>query len=563
MIDTKIVGGTLADGTGGPLRRADIGIHEGRIVSIGDDPGPATTVIDATGHVVAPGFIDMHTHYDAQVMWDPAVTPSCFHGVTTVIGGNCGFTIAPVSADSRDYVMRMLACVEGMPVESLEEGLDWSWSSFGEWLDQIDGRLALNTAFSVGHSTVRRMVLGEDFRRPSTEAELVEMERLIDEALDAGAIGFSSSWGESHTDHTGQPVPSRHAEASELVRLSARLRDRPGTMLEFIPTVQPMFPDSAIDLMVDMSVTAGRPLNWNVVTVGVGSDRAVIERRLSASDRAAEKGGKIIALTVPIPTQFRLSLATTIIYNSLPGWPEVLSLPLPERIAALRDPEVRKTLAAAVEGKSDRTFMNFAAMGVEHVTSPELSDLVGRNLGEIADERGVDPFTVFLDIAVADDLQTTFITVNSDDPASWAWRAELWADPRTMVGASDAGAHLDMMATFGYMTDFVGPTVRDRGLLPLEEAVRLVTDVPARTYGLAGRGRVEEGWVADLVVFDPATVGTGTVVTKPDMPGGQARLYAEATGIEHVLVNGVEIVRQGELTDARPGAVLRGGRDTE
>jgi N-acyl-D-aspartate/D-glutamate deacylase len=564
MLDTVILGGLLVDGTGNPQFRADIGIKDGRIVRIGTDIEEGARTIDADGMVVTPGFIDVHTHYDAQVMWDPGVTPSSLHGVTTVIGGNCGFTIAPVSDESRDYVMQMLASVEGMPVESLRVSLDWTWHSFSDWLAQLDGRLAINTGFSVGHSTVRRLVMGDDFRRPATDAEIRQMERHVDASLEAGAIGFSSSWGEAHSDHLGCPVPSRFAESAELIRLSARLQGYPGTMLEFIPTVEHIFPDDAIELMADMSAAAGRPLNWNVLSVGGGADGAAIERRLSSADRAAAKGGKVVALTMPMPSEMRLNLRSTIAFNWLPVWPDVLALEFDECVAALVDPSTRAQLAAAIVGKESRTFLNFAPMAIDSVNDRSLQSLVGRTVGDVATERGCTPLDAFLDIAVEDDLNACFTTPpGGTDAASWGERASIWKDPRTLVGASDAGAHLDMIATFGYFTDLVGPSVRDRNLLSLEDAVHLITDAPARLYGLRDRGRIAEGWMADIAVFDPDTVGCGNVTMRTDMPGGYSRLYSEPRGIAHLFVNGDEVLTDGELTNARPGTVLRNGRDTE
>jgi N-acyl-D-aspartate/D-glutamate deacylase len=563
MLDTVIKGGLLIDGTGSEATRVDVGVKNGRVAFVGTDAPQATNVVDADGMVVAPGFIDVHTHYDAQVLWDPALTPSCFHGVTTVVGGNCGFTVAPVNEESRDYILHMLACVEGMPPESLEESLSWNWESFADWLEVLDRRVAVNTAFSVGHSTVRRLVMGDDWRRPASDDEITAMARLVDESLDAGAIGFSSSWGEAHGDHQGDPVPSRFADTHELVRLAARLQGRPGTMLEFIPSVQPCFPDEAAVAMTEMAVAAGRPLNWNVISVGTQGGRSTIQQRLATSDLAAAKGARLVALTLPVPVQLRLNLLTSIAYNQLPAWSRTLALPFEDRLTALGDPETRRLMAADVAGKEDRIFLNFAPMTVESVVDPDLADLVGRTLGDIAAERDRSPFDTFLDIAVADRLRTCFSTPRSgDDEESWRLRAELWKDPRTLIGASDAGAHLDMLASFGYFTELVGPLVRDRKLLEIEEAVHHLTGAPSDLYGLVDRGRIYVGAHADIVVFDPETVGSRQVVLRRDMPGDQSRLYAESDGIAHVIVNGTEIVRSGELTGACPGTVLRGGRDT-
>ena len=564
MLDCIIRGGAVIDGTGAPGILADVGIHNGRIASLGKPGslGKARSSIDANGLVVAPGFVDAHTHYDAQVMWDPGLTPSSLHGVTTVLGGNCGFTIAPVNASSADYVMRMLACVEAMPVAALEAALEFRWNTFGEWLDQLEGRVALNVGFSVGHSTIRRMVMGEDWRRAASEAEVAAMAREVDVALRAGALGFSSSWGDVHSDHQGNPVPSRFASREELIALATVLRGRTCTMLEFIPGNQPVFRDTAVELMADMSAASGRPLNWNAITVGTGVDWASNQARMAIADRAAARGGRVTGLTLPLPQPIWLDI-NSLAFNGLPGWPEVTSLPHDERQRALADPTVRAKLAKGVVGNEGRSFYNFTAMLVDTVHEAQLKPLEGRALGDIAAERGCSALEAFLDTVVADKARARFVTGNcGDDAESWKQRAKIWNDPRVLVGGSDAGAHVDVFACYGFFTDFIGPNVRDRKLISLEDAVHKITDMPARFFGLKERGRLAAGWHADITVFDPATVCTNKVGMRADMPAGQSRLYADATGIAHVLVNGVEITTRGQLTGALPGTVLRSGRDT-
>jgi N-acyl-D-aspartate/D-glutamate deacylase len=348
-----------------------------------------------------------------------------------------------------------------------------------------------------------------------------------------------------------------------MIRLASQLEDFGGTMLELIPTIKPYFTEEAIDLMSGMSVAAGRPLNWNELGIGSAIDEDSVEQRLSASDRAESLGGQIIALTQPGPSQLRLCLLSTVVYNSFPEWSSVLSLPMEDRLRALVNRTIRAAMAESVSRSEGRAFVQFDAMTVDSVVDSSLKVFVGRTLGDIAEERGCTALDAMLDIAVADRLGATFLTPpDGDDDASWRRRAELWSDPRAVIGGSDAGAHLDMLAMFGYFTDLIGPTVRNRQLLTLTEAVRLVTDVPARMYGLRGRGRVKEGWCADIVVFDPERVNSEPVTMRADMPGGYSRLYAEAEGIEHVLVNGDEILAKGDLTGAQPGCVLRSGRDT-
>jgi N-acyl-D-aspartate/D-glutamate deacylase len=564
VLDLRIEGGTLIDGTGAPGRRADVGVRDGRIVAIGDRTEPAARTLDAEGRVVCPGFVDLHTHYDAQVFWDPALTPSPLHGVTTVIGGNCGFSIAPLRPEAADYLMRMLARVEGMPLESLSAGVPWDWQGFGEYLDRIDGRLGINAGFLVGHSPLRRVVMGERaVGEPARPADLEAMQTLLARSLAEGGLGFSSSWAPTHNDGAGRPVPSRAASAEELVALAGVLRDAPGTSLEFIPGVG-RFTDEQVALMTDMCLAAERPLNWNMLVVVSYAPKAH-EALLAASDRAAERGARIVALTLPQVFTLRLNFVSAFVLDALPGWAEVVSLPLPERKKALADPAVRERLAANARNAGPMGFVaRWEHYRIAETWSEANAPWRGRTVGEVAKARGVAPFDALLDLALADDLRTSFQpALGGNDEASWKLRAGVWRDPRVLIGASDAGAHLDMIDTFTLSTSLLGPAVRDRGLIGLEEAIHQLTDRPARFYGLRERGRVQLGWRADLVVFDPATVGPGPVHTRYDLPGGAGRLFAEAEGIEHVLVNGVEVVRGRSLTGARPGTVLRSGRDTE
>jgi N-acyl-D-aspartate/D-glutamate deacylase len=562
MLDVKIAGGSVVDGTGAARRRADVGIRDGRVVAIGDVDEPAARTIDADGLVVAPGFVDIHTHYDAQAFWDPALTPSPLHGVTTIVGGNCGFTIAPLAASEADYLMRMLARVEGMPLESLAAGVPWDWQSFGEYLDRLDGTLAVNAGFLVGHSALRRVAMGDRSHEPATGDDIAAMRRTLGESLAAGGLGFSSSQAPTHNDGDGEPVPSRAATRDELVALCGVVRDHPGTTLEFIPTVGP-FSDEHITLMAAMSASADRPLNWNVLVVGAGAD--TYRAQLEASDRAAEQGGRVLALTVPAVMQLHLNFRSGFLFDALPGWGPTMALPDDEKMRALADPDVRTRLKDGAESDTGlfRAMLRWDNLRISETFAPGNKSFAGRTVAEVAAEQGADPFDALLDVVITDDLRTVLTPpARGDDPESWRLRSEAWRDPRVVVGASDAGAHLDMLATFSYSTSLLAAS-RTHGLLPLEEAVHLLTDVQARLYGIRDRGRIADGWHADLVVFDEERVAPGPVHTRHDLPAGAGRLYAEAEGIQHVLVNGTEIAAGGTLTGDRPGTLLRSGRDTE
>ncbi|WP_031478724.1 N-acyl-D-amino-acid deacylase family protein [Streptomyces bicolor] len=570
MLDHLIKGATVVDGTGAPGYTADVGIRDGRIAVIGTVTEEARTSEDASGLVLTPGFVDPHTHYDAQLFWDPYATPSLNHGVTTVAAGNCGFTLAPLNPDrpeDADYTRRMMSKVEGMSLVALEEGAPWSWHGFGEYLDALEGRIAVNAGFMVGHCALRRYVMGADAvgGQPSGE-QLAEMLRLLHEAMDAGAWGFSTTQSSTHSDGDGQPVASRHALPAELLALSRAVGEHEGTQIEAIVAgCLDQFSDAEIELFAEMSAAAGRPLNWNVLTI----DSAVPERvprQLLASERARKAGGRVVALTMPILTPMNMSLGTFCALNLIPGWGPVLGLPVPERIEKLRDPGVQAELlrhSQAREAGVFRRLTNFGRYVIGDTYSEANRGLSGRIVADIAAERGQEPFATLVEICAADELRTVLWPMPTDnDPASWAMRAEAWQHEDVMLGGSDAGAHLDRMCGAPYTTRFIGDCLRGRKLASLEQAVRMLTDDPARLFGLRERGRVADGFHADLVLFDPERIDAGTATLVHDLPGDSPRLDSKALGVRAVWVNGVEAIRDDVVTGAVPGRVLRSGRDT-
>jgi len=564
-----IRGGTVVDGTGAEPVRADVVVVGDRVIAVGPDAGDAgaDTVIDATGQLVAPGFVDLHTHYDAQLFWDANASPSPLHGVTTVLGGNCGFSLAPLAPEHVDYISRMMARVEGMPLAALQAGLPWDWRSFGEWLGNLDGRIAVNAGFLVGHSTLRRLVMGErSVGGQATAGDLDGMEAALHAALEEGALGFSTSQVHTHNDGDGQPVPSRAAAREEMERLASAVRDHEGTTVELIvPGCLNGFTDDEIHFLAQMSLLADRPVNWNVLGVSAMNPDGA-SSQLAAGTAAAERGATVLALTLPHTMQLRLSFEHGAILDGLPGWREVFALPVEERMAALSDPETRRRLDAGAQSDEAGILRHLAVWDrliIDETFAPENAAWEGRAVGEVARERNVDPFDALLDIVVADRLRTGLRPPIGESEDDWVLRARTWQDPRAIVGGSDAGAHLDTMCGAIYSTSMLGDGVRARGLLSWEQAVRQLTDIPARLYGLRDRGRLVPGAFADIVVFDPATIGHGPVRTRNDLPGGASRLYAEAIGVNHVLVNGTEIARRGLFTGAVPGRVLRSGADTD
>jgi N-acyl-D-aspartate/D-glutamate deacylase len=513
---------------------------------------------------VAPGFIDVHTHQDAQVFWDPACTPSPLFGCTTVIAGNCGFSIAPLDPRDAGYVMTMLSRVEGIPLATLEAAVPWSWQTFAEYLDAVDAvRPAVHIGFMVGHSALRRAVLHDDGDREATAAELDTMASMLHASLAAGGLGFSSSWAPTHVDGRGQPVPSRFASSDELIRLAAVCGEHPGTQLEFVPTTQ-AFEPVHVTTMTEMSRQADRPLNWNtLVPRSIG--RETTEAQLAASGAAAERGGRVLALMYPDVIRARATFRGTL-YDGLPGWAAVMTLPDDEKIAALADPRVRARLLAGsrseAAGVMRGTIANWAGTVLAATSTPRYAPFVGRTFGEIGAALGTTAFDALLDVVVADRLTTAIIPVPpGDDPQSWAFREQMWGDPRIVLGASDAGAHVDMIWSYDWACAFLARN-RERGVMPLQAAIRRVSADPADLYGLVDRGRIVVGAHADLVLFDPETIGPGTPEWRDDLPGGAGRLTGAATGIHSVLVAGVEVVRDGALTGAQPGRVLRSGLDT-
>ena len=567
MLDEVIKGGVLIDGSGAPARTADIGIRDGRIVAIGAIDEPAERVTDATGMMVAPGFVDPHTHYDAQLLWDPTASPSSIHGVTTVIGGNCGFTLAPLRPGDDDYLRRMMAKVEGMPLAALEAGTDWSWETFAEFLDRLDGNVSVNAGFLVGHCAIRRYVMGGEAVGNAASADEIEALRAeLRKAIEAGAIGFSFTNSTSHSDGEGEAVASRWATPDELIALCEETGLHDGTTLEsIVPECLDRFSDDEIELLGKMSAAANRPMNWNVLTVDSREpDR--IPRQMQAFERAIELGGKVIALTMPVQVPMNMSMLNFCGLWLIPGWQGVLGVPVSERIERLNDPDTRIKLLEWSKSPAAGVFRRLADWD-DYVVGDTFSDanagLKGRRVGDIAAERGKSAFGTFLDISIADDLATVWWpTPQDDDDESWRMRAELWADGRAMIGGSDAGAHLDRMCGAPYPTRWLGDCLRGRKLATVEQAVKMMTSDPASLFGLIDRGEIRVGAHADIVIFDPATIDAGPTTLVTDLPGDSARLTADSVGIKRVLCNGEAIVVDGVATGAVPGTILRAGRDT-
>ena len=545
-------GGTLVDGTGAPGRTADVAVRDGTIVAIGPKLS-GTTELDASGQVVAPGFIDIHTHYDAQVFWDPDLTPSSFHGVTTVVAGNCGFSIAPNRGEGVELLVRTLQHVEDMSFDTLMAGVPWDeFESFSQYLDVVERRgVSLNYACYVGHTAVRLATMGPDaYERPATSEELVTMAGVVDQALDAGAIGFATSWSPTHNGDHGRPVPSRVADLTELAALLEPLRHRNRGVAALLPGGVLSHAE-----LFELQRHIGRPFTWTALLTFAGSD---YHEQVMADHVTAKASGVEVWPQVSCrPLMFQMNLAEPFSLNTFPSFAALMDTPLEERMTAYRD---RSWRAAAQAELDSGGFSLFNAASLSVAESPTRPELVGRSVSDLALEAGATVLDVVLDLSLADDLGTRFSSVlaNNDPDAI----AALLPREDVLLGLADSGAHVSQLCDACFATDLLGSWVRDRGVMTLERAVHKLTGEPARVYGLHDRGSVEVGKAADLVVFDPDTVAPGPIRRVVDFPADGDRLTADApVGMTHTLVNGVPIRVDGRVPvdaeERRPGTVLR------
>jgi N-acyl-D-aspartate/D-glutamate deacylase len=566
--DLIIRGGVVVDGTGLARRRADVAISNGRIARIGHVPDAAAKrTIDADGLIVAPGIVDAHTHYDPQLTFDPWATSSCYHGVTTVLAGNCGFSIAPTRAVDRPYIKAMFAKVEGMAPVALD-GVVWDFETFPEYLEARKGQLGVNLACYVGHSSVRRWVMGADAtRRQASEDEVEQMRVLVREAMAAGAAGFSSSHVPTQVDGNDDPVPSRFSDLAELKTLVEEAGRAGGGSIAYLPKSVIGGLDAADEeLLIELGELARLP----IVIQGLGG-RDKVDAPGAGWDHAKEflddcgrRGAAVFSLLRNHPFDRPIDLAKgSPLYAGVFSWAEIMNLPHEEKLAKLRDPEVRARMRHAVENPNrdpdagstlppphwDVTF-------VDEVTDPANEKYLRRTLVEIAEEQGKAPADAMLDLALSEDLRMKFRWENKT--ATWEQAVrESMKHPAMLMGVSDGGAHLDRDDGADWSSYFLRFWVQDRGLWTLEEGIRQLTQVPAAMAGFGDRGTLLPGLAADIMIFDPDTVGPGTKRMVHDLPGGEGRFSARPRGFTATIVNGEPIVLDGKLTDALPGQLLR------
>jgi N-acyl-D-amino-acid deacylase len=537
---------SLIDGTGGPARAADVAVDGDRIAAVGPPgeltPGRGTEVVDLDGLVLAPGFVDVHTHYDAQILWDGDLTPSSWHGVTSVVMGNCGFGVAPSRPEHRDTIVRTLENVEGMSMEALDAGIDWCFETFPEYLSALERRRKrLNVGAFIGHTPLRLFVLGGD-ERAATADELDTMRGIVREALDAGALGFSTSRQPAHQGAFGRPVPSRFAETDEVFALAAVL----GELGKGVVQVS-IGPGLFVDQFSELAVRNGVPVTWTALVARADKPGAA----LRTVERGAALPGEVYPQIACRPIVMQITMTDPTPLAEIDVWKEVLARPRDERAALYTDDAWRdRARPATLDAWSHR----WPKTSVEETgTHPEV---VGIPLDRLAADRGTTPFDLLLDLALSDGMATRYRIVLDNDGDDEI--GDLLADKRTLLGLSDAGAHATQLCDACYSTHLLGHWVRERKALTLEDAVWRLTGHPHQAFRIAERGLVQEGFHADLVAFDPERIGCTPVERVNDQPGGADRLVVRSTGVEHVWVNGVATRCAGDdVADAAPGRLLR------
>jgi N-acyl-D-aspartate/D-glutamate deacylase len=558
-LDLVIRGGRVYDGTGMPGFDADIGVRDGRIVAIGRIPDAAGREIDASGLCVTPGFIDVHTHYDVQLDWDPLATPSCWHGTTTVLAGNCGFGLAPAKPDDVDWLAGMLSRVEGMSRAALREGLRFRGGSFGDYWRRFDGKLGINVGSYVGHSAVRRYVMGDDAStRRATPAEIAAMQALVREAMRDGAIGFSTSQLDIHVGEDGREVPSNHAGADEIVALSAVLAEFGRGALEIIPRSFAAGYDAADRQMVlDMYRASGRPVELNLL-LPTPDNPLCWETTLGWVREATAQGVRLHPQFATNELGLHLRLADTFVFDEMPSWRAALTLPPAERAMALRDPDVRARMTEEFDAPGRAAGFTWDVLEVEGVRDPAHAGWVGRTVVDLAQERGVTPLDAFLDCSLAEDLAVQWQTRLEDMAKAFIAHVvrSAIAEPSVMAGSSDGGAHLASFVGADYTTRLLTDYVPDT--LSFEQAIWRLAGMPATVHGLADRGFVREGAWADLLLIDRTRLRAGHARLARDFPAGTERYVVDAEGYAAVIVNGQVVLEDGKPTGALPGHVLRG-----
>lgn len=562
--DTIIKGGRVVDGSGLPMRTADVGIKDGLITDVGHLSG-AKQVIDADGLLVAPGIVDAHTHYDPQLTFEPFGTSSCYHGVTSVVAGNCGYSIAPCAKSDHGYLTALFAKVEGMTPSVLENGLPWDWDSFPSYLDALDKRLGINMACYIGHSALRRFVMGDAAsERAATADELARMQQLVREAMHAGAAGFSSSLAPTHVDQFNKPVPSRHAAFDEIATLIETTGEGGAGSISFLPeTAVRGLDERDRARLIELAHRSGLPIIVQGITKRVGNPEQWADS-IAYLDAARRQGAAIFSVlrTQPFMRPFNWKRGTSQ-YDGVFHWRDLSELPFEERLAKMRDPQFREQLRWGLDnpntdGSKGSTLPPPPLQTVFVDVSRSDPGAVGKSLAQLAKERHVHAADIMCELAVADGLATQFMWNTENE--KWAEaNADAQRNPHMIIGTGDGGAHADRDDGAEWSTYYIRSWLLDREVIPLEEGIRRITHLPAMICGIKNRGLLARGYHADVVLIDPARIRLGKKELVNDMPGGEPRWQVRPEGVVRVLVNGETIVQDGELTGKRPGRVLRVG----
>lgn len=555
--DVLVRGGTVVDGTGASARTADVGVVDGRIAAIGRLDTAARRTIDADGCVVAPGFIDPHTHYDAQICWDPLLTPSSWHGVTTVVAGNCGVGLAPCRPEAREIATRDLVNVESIAYEVLEQGIEWEWESFAQYLDAADARRpALNLAWLAPLTPFRHFVMGEDSMARAANADETErIAALVGQALDAGAFGLSTTIMAQHMGYGGQPLACRRASTQELCRYAAELARRDRGIVQIALTRQlGVLDEEEAQLLETLLDAAQRPVTF--IALFDRDDKPEASREVLA--RIAPMAARGVRPQVsPLPLTREIDLRKPFSFAAFPAFKRVFADLSPAALrATYADPAFRAQFRHDLLRPAN--FGNWERIALHEACNPALQPLEGRSIAELARQANREPVDTFLDLALQDELRALFTMVSFNTRVDRM--TELLNRPEILVGLGDAGAHLDMLCDAGYPTYLLGTWVRERGALSMERAVAMLTSEPADAFGLHGRGRLAPGLAADITVFDPARVGSAPRTERlHDLPSGAKRMVMRSQGIACTLVAGVPVWSSGHTTGERPGRVLRSG----
>ena len=556
--DLLIKNGTVVDGTGAPSYRADVAVADGKIAAIGKITDGAKKTLDASDLIVAPGFVDPHTHYDAQICWDPLITSSSWHGVTSLVMGNCGVGLAPCKPENQEIAAWDLVNVEAIPFEVLGKGVTWDWTTFPEYMDAAQRRgSGINIGFMAALTPFRHWVMGEEsMERSATSEERAQIKAMIKEAVAAGAFGFSTTNVAQHIGYKGRPIACRQADWDELKAYANALQELGKGSIELALTNEAAIVDEVEYALLDMLVTESqRPVTWLALLNRDDKPEAAMST-LRAVEPLFKKGA--IPQVTCRPLIIQIDLRKPFIFANLPCWKPAFDRPVDEQMRFYRDEKFRAEFRKEME--TPKVFNGKWERAIVHVASkPELQALVGKSVAEIARQRGKDGLDTFLDLCIEDDLQLeyTYELFNADEDRI----PELITHDQVMVGLSDGGAHVDMLCDAGYCTYLLGTWVRERQAMSLEHAVKRITSEPAAFYGLTSRGRIAQGLAADFAIFDLNTIGSkkrGEM--RSDLPGGGRRLVMPAEGVMHTVVNGSVLYEDQKHTGALPGQVLRSGQ---